>query len=431
MSLIQNSGYLNSYFHPAYNFKGSNAQDIDIYSKPPKYLAKPYTAPNTVVSQKNDENSNKTLKTVGALLTAALLVVGLYKGRNLFKGNAAQGLRTGAQEGASAAQRTAQTAAHTTAPAQTQMVIPAAQQTTTQVVTNVSDDAAKAAKEAAEKAAKEAEELAAKQAAEKAAKEAEELAAKQAAEKAAKEAEELAAKQATEKAAKEAAEKARIEALDKARYQNALKNIEQAKVINKQADDIMAQPDFNQKITELMNTKIRVPKGKYDCTMVETTLDDILKGSIKGTYDKPVGTLYHGTNSGSYKDIIQNGFTNDACHIAESGKGVYFGTMKEGAAQYSTGGVISARYTGRKVAEVEAGVVDELASKLEIQRLFQNKFGLKMFDENNKNVANEIINRMYTQKLNAMGYDAIHSASIGAGCSYITVLNPKHIQILK
>ena len=402
--------------YPQYNFKGvqqnNTQQPANIYSKPPKYLTQQQIA---------KDDSHNYLKVGGALLGLAVLALGIAKGKNLLKNPNLKNIKNEAQTAANEAAHNRNTTitVNTTTTANTTNI---AHQTPTpaQTVKAETQAVTPKAEEAVEKAANETKPLQ---------ETVENKAVQETVEDAtAKEAEAKAAKEAEAKAAKEAAAKA---AENKRRYDIVLKNIGESKVINKKVDEIMSRPDFEQKFSELMQTNIQIPKGKYDCTMVETTLDDVLNSTIKGEYKKPVDTLYHGTNSYSYNDIMKNGFSKDAVNIAESGKGIYFGTSKAGAENYSLGGVISAKYTGRKVADVEPGVVDNLGSKLSVRTLFANKLGLNSWDEEASLIIDELINRAYTKKLNAMGYDALHSNSIGAGCDYIVVLDPKDIQILK
>ena len=193
----------------------------------------------------------------------------------------------------------------------------------------------------------------------------------------------------------------------------------------------MAQDDIDEKIEKLLNTKIEISKGRYDATRIKTTIGEVLDKSILGEYTTPIGTLYHGTNKTSYGAIMENGFSLDACSICESGKGIYFGIKKTGAEQYSTGGLIKANYTGKKIANVAPGTLESLQYQNDVRDLFERIFGHKAMMGDSDLLNTEILNRIYTKKLSDLGYDALHSASIGAGCEYIVVLNPKAIEILK
>ena len=186
------------------------------------------------------------------------------------------------------------------------------------------------------------------------------------------------------------------------------------------------------KMQEFLNTKITINKSNYDCTRVETTLDEALNNTILGTYDSVPETIYHGTNKYSYDDILKNGFSTDACNITESGRGVYFGVDKAGAENYaSDGAVIKAKYTGGKIANVTPGVVGEIGFQNNVRSLAQDLFGLKFLDDDSDKIIKELIDRCYAQKLKSLGYDAVHAASFGAKCEYIAVLDPKDIWIIK
>ncbi len=185
MNGIQGFNSYNQYFNPQFN-------NMRLQSPAPQQNASAATPQNAQIqTSAPKKDSDKYIKIGGAILGAALLALGAYKGKNLFKNLRNEAPRTPGS---------ANPAASTTA-----------------------QDAEKAAREAAEKAAREAEAKAAKEAqeaAERAAREAEAKAAKEAAEKAAKEAEAKAAKEAqeaAEKAAKEAEAKAAKEAAEKAK----------------------------------------------------------------------------------------------------------------------------------------------------------------------------------------------------------------------
>lgn len=140
----------------------------------------------------------------------------------------------------------------------------------------------------------------------------------------------------------------------------------------------------------------------------------------------------HGATKYSYNDILENGFSADACNITESGKGVYFGVDKAGAENYaSDGAVIKAKYTGRKIANVAPGVLGDIGVNTSVRSLAQDLFGLKFLNDDSDKIIKELINRCYAQKLKSLGYDAVYAASFGAKCEYIAVLDPKDIWIIK
>ena len=229
-------------------------------------------------------------------------------------------------------------------------------------------------------------------------------------------------------AKKEAAKKA-ADAKQKECYDITMENIQKSKELSKRVDDIMKD---DAKMQEFLNTKITINKSNYDCTRVETTLDEALNNTILGTYDSVPETIYHGTNKYSYDDILKNGFSTDACNITESGRGVYFGVDKAGAENYaSDGAVIKAKYTGGKIANVTPGVVGEIGFQNNVRSLAQDLFGLKFLDDDSDKIIKELIDRCYAQKLKSLGYDAVHAASFGAKCEYIAVLDPKDIWIIK
>ena len=105
------------------------------------------------------------------------------------------------------------------------------------------------------------------------------------------------------------------------------------------------------------------------------------------------------------------------------------GVDKAGAENYSnTGAIIKAKYTGEKIADVIPGVAGSIGEQYRIRSLAQDIFNLDFMDDN---TPRELIAKCYTQKLKSLGYDAIHSASLGAKCEYIAVLDPSKIQIVK
>ncbi len=69
-----------------------------------------------------------------------------------------------------------------------------------------------------------------------------------------------------------------------------------------------------------------------------------------------------------------------------------------------------------------------IGEQYRIRSLAQDIFNLDFMDDN---TPRELIAKCYTQKLKSLGYDAIHSASLGAKCEYIAVLDPSKIQIVK
>ncbi|MBR5303740.1 MAG: hypothetical protein IKU37_02825 [Candidatus Gastranaerophilales bacterium] len=249
-------------------------------------------------------------------------------------------------------------------------------------------------------------------------------------EEAAKEGAEEKAKVETERLAKETDEKTKQAKIDTKKYERIQQNIQHSKQINAQVDEIMKQDDFDEKVEKLLKAKVQIQKGRYDCTLIETTIDDVLNGSILGEYTQPIDTLYHGTNQTSYQEIMKNGFSFDACNIGESGKGIYFGTKQSGGERYSTGGLIKAKYTGEKVANVQAGTLESLQYNMSVRQLFEDIFGHDFMSNDSDYLNTEILNRIYTKKLADMGYDAVYSASVGAGCDYIAILNPNKIQII-
>ncbi len=218
---------------------------------------------------------------------------------------------------------------------------------------------------------------------------------------------------------------------ERRKYLRIQSNIEAAKITSSRADSLMNDPEFVEKFDDFMNTKYAIPKGKYNSETIETTLDDALKNTVLEIVDEPLGKLYHGTNEYSYDDIIKNGFSQDAVNIAESGKGIYFGVNKAGAESYagSLGKVVEAEFTGRKVAKVTPGVVGSLQDYQTVFSGAQEKLGLS-FGEEDKSLLEELIARRYERQLNDLGIDAVQASSIGAGCNYIAVLNPKNIRIL-
>ena len=213
---------------------------------------------------------------------------------------------------------------------------------------------------------------------------------------------------------------------EKERYNNILQDMEKLKKVSLNVDELMKD---EAKMQEFLHTKITIQKSKYDATMIETTVDEALSKTILGTYKEAPEILYHGTTKYSYDDIIKNGFSLDCCRINESGKGIYFGVDKAGAENYSnTGAIIKAKYTGEKIADVIPGVAGSIGEQYRIRSLAQDIFNLDFMDDN---TPRELIAKCYTQKLKSLGYDAIHSASLGAKCEYIAVLDPSKIQIVK
>ncbi|MBQ8634829.1 hypothetical protein IJX73_02075 [bacterium] len=235
---------------------------------------------------------------------------------------------------------------------------------------------------------------------------------------------------------KQKADRLKKEAEDKQKYidsrdKEIMAQIEASKKLNKRVDEIMAASDFNDKLDRLLHTKIVIPNGLFNSGSVEATIDEFLDSTIKGNCDKPLGTLYHGTTAKSKSSILQKGFSLDACSRGESGKGVYFATKSTGGDAYDLGGLIKAKYTGEKVANVKAGAVGELVYGNQVRLLFEEVFGHKFLQGESDELNFEILSRIYTKKLKDMGYDAIHSASVGAGCDYVAILDPSKIEIIK
>lgn len=67
----------------------------------------------------------------------------------------------------------------------------------------------------------------------------------------------------------------------------------------------MKDPEFVKKLDEFMDSKVEIVKSKYDCTMVETSINEVLKDSILGSADDIPREIYHGTNIYSYNDIVK------------------------------------------------------------------------------------------------------------------------------
>ncbi len=199
-----------------------------------------------------------------------------------------------------------------------------------------------------------------------------------------------------------------------------------------EADKLLQDDEFVQKFDTFMNTKVRIRKSKYYPELVETTLNDMLKGSVIGTVEDAPKTLYHGTTKYSYDDIIKNNFSLDAACITESGKGIYFGTDKAAAQQYCRldGKIIEAQYTGRKIAKVTPGVVGELESCCSLKGPSEEILNIDAYSDEGKTLLRELLAKRYTKMLSDMGYDAIQATSIGARCKYIVVLDPKNIKIV-